>query len=90
MYRILIVVLFVFTLNSAPSAAPLEGQVPGNRAPGFNLSVMGSDRDTTVRLRDLVGKRAKEPASIVLVCFFATSMLESTIAAAPSLTAHIS
>ena len=72
MYRILAVFLFVVTFINAPSAAPSEGQVPGNMAPGFNLSVMGADRDTTVRLRDFVGKRAKEPASIVLVCFFAT------------------
>lgn len=72
MCRALAVVLFVVMFISSPSADPSEGQVPGKKAPGFNLSVLGADRDTTLRLHDLVGRRAKEPASIVLVCFFAT------------------
>ena len=59
-------------LASVAHAAPAKGVVPGKKAPGFNLNVMDGGDDATVRLRDLVGKRPKAPAKLVLVSFFAT------------------
>ncbi len=59
-------------LAASATAAPAGGVGLGKKAPGFNLNVLGGKGDTTVRLRDLVGKRPKEPVRMVLLSFFAT------------------
>jgi len=66
------ILLPALLLAAAATAAPAKGVAPGKKAPGFNLSVLGGGEDATVRLRDLVGKRPKEPARLVVLSFFAT------------------
>jgi thiol-disulfide isomerase/thioredoxin len=70
--RITMALLLGSLLCGSAAAAPAAGVAPGKKAPGFNLNVLNGDGDGTVRLRDLVGKRPKTPAKLVLVSFFAT------------------
>jgi thiol-disulfide isomerase/thioredoxin len=58
-------------LQAEPPAFPVK---PGDRAPNFNLDVISptAQKGATVRLYDLVGDGAKQPARLVLVSFFAT------------------
>ena len=67
----LVILPVALLLTAGVAAAPAGGIAPGKKAPGFNLSVLGAG-DATVRLWDLVGKRPKEPARLVVLSFFAT------------------
>ena len=70
--QIATIFISVIILGGAAFAAPAGGISAGKMAPGFNLTVLGDAEDATLRLRDLVGKRTKDPARLVVLSFFAT------------------
>ena len=67
----LVLLIPLLLLMDTAGAAPAGAMARGKRAPGFNLNVLGGG-DTTMRLGDLIGKRAKAPARLVVLSFFAT------------------
>ena len=74
MNRIGLTMIFVGLWSLTLSAKPVETPVhAGDKAPNFELSILateGAPRDKLV-LADLVGPKAKHPARLVVVDFFA-------------------